>query len=93
MTKGNGKVTARRIAWGSFEHQQREIYAKHIHRDGDVTYFGNGVHVMAVAKGRKIKPWVDVIGENGQNVWGDDFCYEDFFLPEELSTPSPESRP
>lgn len=73
----------RRIKWGSFEHQQREIYAEHVHVNGGYTFFGDGRLVMCVCKGRK--PFVEVIGEDGRNVLGEEFVYSNFFLPEEMA--------
>jgi hypothetical protein len=75
-------VSARRIRFGSFEHQQREIYARHTNTTGDISYYGDGRHVLAVLKGRG--NWLcEVIGEDGSNIWGSEFRYEDYFLPEQ----------
>lgn len=74
----------RRIRFASFEHQQREIHARHFHAsEGPVTIWGNGETVMRVTKGRK--PFVEIIGEDGLNAFGDLFRYADYFLPEELA--------
>lgn len=73
----------RRIKYGSFEHQQREMYADHVHTNGAYTFFGHGTVVMCVCKGAK--PWVEVIGEDGRNVLGGEFKYSDYFLPEEIA--------
>ena len=70
----------RRLKWGSFEHQQREVYAKHVRVNGAYAFFGDGSLVMCVCRGRR--SFVEVIGEDGRNIWGEDFRYSDYFLPE-----------
>lgn len=73
----------RRIRFGGFEHQQREIHAVHFHGgEGAFTYWGNGETVMVVVKGPR--PWVEIIGEDGLDIWGEPFRYGDYFHPEEL---------
>lgn len=83
----------RRIQFGGFEHQQREIYAEHVHvtEPGVITYFGNGETVMAVVKAAK--PWVEVIGEDGLNEFGEEFNYAGYFLPGELGDGQEPSDP
>ena len=74
----------RRIRFASTEHMQREIHARDFHQtEGPVTIWGNGGSViMRVVKARK--PWVEIIGEDGLNEFGEPFVYRDYFLPEEV---------
>lgn len=76
----------RRIQFGGFEHQQREITARDFHQsEGPVTVWGNGATVMKVSKARR--PFVEVIGEDGLNEFGKPFVYGDYFHPEEPGKP------
>jgi hypothetical protein len=73
----------RRITYAGPEHQSREIHAWDTHFDGYLTMcYGNGQTVMKVVRART--PWVEVIGEDGLNEFGEAFRYDDYFLPEEL---------
>lgn len=73
----------RRIPFGGFEHQQREINARDFHQsEGPVVIWGNGETVMRVTKAQK--PFVEIIGEDGFNAFGEPFVYGEYFLPEEL---------
>jgi hypothetical protein len=80
------RAMPRRIPYAGSEHQSREVHAHHVHHSGAVSYYGNAETVMAVCKRPKSgRPWVEVIGEDGKNIWGEDFRYSDYFFPEELS--------
>lgn len=78
-------MSARRIRFGGREHQQREIYAVHVHFTSDqLAYYGDGRVVMLVGKGPRVA-CVDVIGEDGEDMWGEPFVYTHYFHPEELT--------
>jgi hypothetical protein len=76
----------RRIRFAGYEHQSREQNATDIHAHsefGTITDFGNGVVVMRVVKA-KDRPFVEIIGEDGLNEFGEKFCYGDYFLLAEV---------
>lgn len=79
-------MSVRAIRFASPEHQSREINAIHEHHADGWSYYGTGRTVLVVCKrpgkGRRII--CDVHGEDGSNVWGGEFVYADYFLPEEL---------
>ena len=78
---------SRRIRFAGPEHQFREIHALDVHHSEGISYYGNGQTVMMVAKNNQHGPRVDIVGENGLNMWGDPFRYADSF---EYTAPSSE---
>ena len=70
----------RRIQYAGHEYHQRKLYARHTHHSEGISYYGNGITVMAVSILPKTeRPWAEVIGEDGKNIWGEDFTYTDYF--------------
>ena len=78
-------MSVRRLKYGSFEHQQREIYARDVHAgDGGWMFYGNGESVLVVQKQGRRTPICDVIGEDGRDEFGEDFRYEMYFTLAEV---------